>query len=156
MRQTVAEAPGAHGSESWAAHDSGRGPRRFCLLAFTWLEPSLCPVHGASVTSTMPVLFPTNPRWCQPSGLPPHFLDPSSLSCISLHSSYRGQIKMIFDSCKEQHLLSPGSCDFASGPAHYANLQKPSCLWAAGGWAREVRVNRNEEARKLLLPKGWF
>jgi hypothetical protein len=21
---------------------------------------------------------------------------------------------------------------------------------------REVRVNKNEEARKLLLPKGWF
>lgn len=61
---------------------------------------------------------------------------------------------MIFGRYKEQRLLSSGSCNSASGPEHCAILQKLSCLRAAGGWAREVRLNRNEEALQTAFAQG--
>lgn len=107
-----------------------------------------CDLHNAGC------YFPPTPGDASlQDSLPTSWTPPPSPALASpVHT--KEQIKMIFDRCKEQHLLSPGSCDSASGPAHSANLQKPSCLWAAGGWAREVRVNRNEEAPQTAFAQG--
>lgn len=57
ISQTVARAPGAQGSECWAAQDAGMGPGRFYLSA---LGPGLA--LRAPVTASMPGVIPSHPQ----------------------------------------------------------------------------------------------
>lgn len=123
-------------------------------MVFVWLECRLCPWGFCDLHNARCYHQPTSGEASLQDSLSASWTPPPSLFGTAFPLHTEEQIKMIFGRCKEQHLLSHGSCNSASGPAHYANLQKPSCLRAAGGWAREVRVNRNEEAPQTAFAQG--